>query len=1073
MNPTMPSAERLESLAGLHNYAEAKLISAAHNVKQLTAIPHGWKSWVWHQGHAYQASVSITDDKVAVECTCRNPTSEFCPHVSAIILAANQQTVPHVPNRTLVPTLTPSVPPNAQYALAQQILREFQESRQQPDRVAQESGQTLLMEFGLSLLVPYPYNPVLAITLKIGAKRVQYVPNLAHFLTHVVGKTSLAFSKTFTYDPAVYSMSPMDEQMIQALQWIITKGGARNTDYPLSSGSSRERTVVLPPWAFERLLPLMKTVPVLVDHSRALQIRDSPSLPIGVSLQQDAAEAISLHVRGLSQIQVLPDYGMVLAGNVLSFIDQALAMPLFRMTKLASYRDELHLAVPASDVAPMMEHLIPSLRPVASVAVDPEISDHVIDVPMKGALYLDAYNHQITATVHFLYGPHVINALNATAEALATPDIIIRDTTREKELLRRLSDAGFSPQHTRLVLMDEAYQFRFFHEVLPALRRDYAIYTTDALDPVMRSPSALLPTIWVDVDNNLDWLEVRFDIDDIDPQEVRALLQSVIEKRPYHRLKDGGFVALAHPRFLEIGTLLEELNVAANDLKEAHLRLPAVRGLHLIDHNDSTSAITLGKSLRRLLDNLKHPDNLEVAPPTALDPILRDYQRLGFQWLTTLAHYGFGGILADDMGLGKTIQAIAFLLSQRNAGPTPYPALVICPASLMYNWAHEFTRFAPTLRTQIIAGSRDLRESYFTDLSAIDVLITSYPLLRRDHDLYRDREFSSLILDEAQTIKNHASQTAQLVAAIHSPKRFALTGTPVENSLDDLWSIFRTVFPELFPNREGFLRMAPEMIARRVRPFILRRLKRDVLKELPDKIETVESAELTTGQRKLYLGYLERLRTETQTNLAETDFQNNRFKILAGLTRLRQICCDPSTFIENYDGGSGKLELLLEIIEQALGSNKRMLIFSQFTSMLAIIQQALKERQVAFFYLDGNTPTKERLGLANQFNQGERPVFLISLKAGGTGLNLTGADTVILYDLWWNPAVEEQAADRAHRIGQRNVVQVIRLVTEGTIEEKMYELQQKKRDLTSQVIVANDEGLGALTEDDIRELLTL
>jgi SNF2 family DNA or RNA helicase len=246
-----------------------------------------------------------------------------------------------------------------------------------------------------------------------------------------------------------------------------------------------------------------------------------------------------------------------------------------------------------------------------------------------------------------------------------------------------------------------------------------------------------------------------------------------------------------------------------------------------------------------------------------------------------------------------------------------------------------------------------------------------------------------------------------------------------------------------------------------------------VLRELPDKIETVESVDLTVEQKQLYVGYLDKLRKQTEADLDQEGFRKNRLKILAGLTRLRQICCHPRVFAENYHGGSGKLELLLEIMDQALGSNKKMLVFSQFTSMLAIIRESLEERGWPYFYLDGETPTKQRLDLAESFNQGTRPIFLISLKAGGTGLNLTGADTVILYDLWWNPAVEDQAADRAHRIGQKNVVQVIRLITEGTIEEKMYQLQEKKRDLIDQVVQANNADLGSLSEQDVRELLAL
>jgi SNF2 family DNA or RNA helicase len=326
-------------------------------------------------------------------------------------------------------------------------------------------------------------------------------------------------------------------------------------------------------------------------------------------------------------------------------------------------------------------------------------------------------------------------------------------------------------------------------------------------------------------------------------------------------------------------------------------------------------------------------------------------------------------------------------------------------------------------------------------------------------------------LDEAQAIKNSSSQTAQAVKQIQAPRRFALTGTPVENSLDELWSIFEAIFPGLFPSYRRFRDLPPERIARMVRPFILRRLKKDVLEELPDRIETVQRSELTVEQKKLYAAYLTQLQDETSKDMEENGFQKNRIKILAGITRLRQLCCHPALFVENYQGDSGKMEQLLETVQDCLAAGKRILIFSQFASMLNLIRQTLAAQGRDLFYLDGQTPAQSRVEMCRRFNEGEAELFLISLKAGGTGLNLTGADTVILYDLWWNPAVEEQAIGRAHRMGQKQVVQVIRLVTEGTIEEKILELQQRKKDLIAEVIEPGDGGSTTLSEQDIRELL--
>ncbi len=378
--------------------------------------------------------------------------------------------------------------------------------------------------------------------------------------------------------------------------------------------------------------------------------------------------------------------------------------------------------------------------------------------------------------------------------------------------------------------------------------------------------------------------------------------------------------------------------------------------------------------------------------------------------------------------------------------------LIVSPASLIYNWKNELAKFAPDLHAVVASGTVQEREDLYQQEAKPDLWITSYQTLRQDIGTYENQEFSTLILDEAQTIKNFNTKTAKSVRVVKARNRFALSGTPVENSIDELWSIFQTILPGFFSKLSDFKKMDQEKIVRMIRPFLLRRIKKDVLSELPDKIETVHTSELTKEQKELYLAYLQKIQKETKDSLENEGFQKSRMKILAGLTRLRQICCHPALFVDDYQGASGKLQQLLELISDALESGRRILIFSQFTSMLAIIRQAFTEQGVSFFYLDGQTRAKDRVEMVDQFNQGEKNVFLISLKAGNTGLNLTGADTVILYDLWWNPAVENQAVGRVHRIGQRNVVQVVRLITQGTIEEKIHDLQQNKRDLIESVV---------------------
>jgi SNF2 family DNA or RNA helicase len=425
------------------------------------------------------------------------------------------------------------------------------------------------------------------------------------------------------------------------------------------------------------------------------------------------------------------------------------------------------------------------------------------------------------------------------------------------------------------------------------------------------------------------------------------------------------------------------------------------------------------------------------------------------------------------MGLGKTVQTIAYLLSEWEAGTLTEPVLIVTPTSLMYNWLYELERFAPELTVHVVDGTKEERARLLHDQFEATVWITSYPLLRQDQHHYTKHSFSVLILDEAQHIKNHQSKVFNAVLNLKASRRFALTGTPIENRLEELWAILQAVLPGFFPKRQRFVQLSTEKVRQIIQPFILRRLKKEVLRELPDKIETVQLSELTREQKALYLHYLEQTKETARQALVSEGLNKGRIKILAALTRLRQICCHPALFLDNYRGTSGKLEQLVALTKEAVDVGRRLLIFSQFTSMLQMIKEALEQEGLNSYYLDGQTKAQTRLKMVEAFNQGEGELFLISLKAGGTGLNLTGADTVILYDLWWNPAVDDQAIGRAHRLGQKKVVQVIRLIARGTIEEKIYALQQKKKNLIEDVLTHDDQLLSTLTEEDLKAILDL
>ena len=434
------------------------------------------------------------------------------------------------------------------------------------------------------------------------------------------------------------------------------------------------------------------------------------------------------------------------------------------------------------------------------------------------------------------------------------------------------------------------------------------------------------------------------------------------------------------------------------------------------------------------------------------------------------------------MGLGKTLQVIAFLLAHREEEAPP--ALVVAPTSLMYNWMDEIVRFAPQLRAAVIAGTKKEREASLAGDMQYDVIITTYNMLKRDISLYEKQNFRYCFLDEAQHIKNPGTQNAKAVKRLKTGGYFALTGTPIENTLTELWSIFDFLMPGYLSSHKNFKQRfevpivraqdehALKNLNRHVAPFILRRMKKDVLRELPDKVESKMLNEMTAKQAKVYAAYFVQGQKEFAKELKAHGFGESRIKILAILTRLRQIACDPSLFLDGYDGGSGKLDLLEEVVQEAVSGGHRILIFSQFTTMLQHIAQRLDALNLDYEYLDGHTPALERVRLVKEFNAGTQPVFLISLKAGGTGLNLTGADMVIHYDPWWNPAVEDQATDRAYRIGQKNNVQVLKFITKDTIEEKIFALQEKKKALIDQMVKPGENFLSKLSEDEIRDLFS-
>jgi SNF2 family DNA or RNA helicase/uncharacterized Zn finger protein len=949
------------------------------------------------------------------------------------------------------------------------------------DEDALYKKRPLTVEWICKLSGAYAHKKLISLEMKVGDKRTYVVKDVKDFLTAISRKNQYPFTTKFTYDPTEYRFTDEDQEVLDLLRDSIKYEemyqDMRPSYYSYDQASDVRTVTISPIVADEVLEKLMgRDVKLQSGGTNFHQLHfHKGKLPCTFQLDKGNKDGYQLDVSDFMFIDYFDMYGYMIKGNDIFKLSPMQQTFVKDLKKLVQATNSTVLPISQEQIEPLLSHVAPIMDEVGKLEIAKGISNKIMKYPLKATMYVDFVDDLLQVSLEYRYGDYTIKPfVNQNGLKEDDQPIIMRDTQKEQVIMDVIESSFIKSNGKSLYIDGEEEIFDFLYETLPRLEDKVEVLLTNKVKSIL-IPADYTPTTNINVDSSGNWLDINFSVEGIESEEIQRVLMHAIEKKKYYRLPSGAFLPLQSEEFQTVQQIFNEFNIKPSQLKQESLRLPLYRGLQLEElfENNKGDKAKYGKAFRQLLTRLKNPEELDFEVPESLQAELRDYQNYGFQWLNTLKYYGLGGILADDMGLGKTLQSIALLLSDKEKQTEGKPSLILAPASLIYNWKNELEKFAPSLRAEVMVGTPQERMEILQGTIHPDVWITSYPTLRQDIDYYKQHEFSILILDEGQAIKNYATKTAKAVREIHADTRFALSGTPIENSIDELWSIFQTIMPDFFPNQKVFRQLEPEKVAKMIQPFLLRRVKKDVLKELPDKIETLHVSELTKQQKELYLAYLERLKAETEESLQGEGFQKSRMKILAGLTRLRQLCCHPSLFLEDYKGNSGKLEQLMEIVLNAIENGRRILIFSQFTSMLRLISESFPKQNVNFFYLDGQTPSKERVELVNRFNNGESDVFLISLKAGNTGLNLTGADTVILYDLWWNPAVEEQAAGRAHRMGQKNVVQVIRLITKGTIEEKMYELQQSKRELIETVIEQGEQGASRITEQDIREILNI
>ncbi len=807
--------------------------------------------------------------------------------------------------------------------------------------------------------------------------------------------------------------------------------------------------------------------------------------------------------------------------------------------------DDGNLYVSESDMPLFCATILPTLEKQMHVDA-PEDVEAFRPMPCELEFYFDKTKQGVTCDAqsvygqqkHHLFGGEAAGKHTAGHEADSTPGPL-RDEFLEKRA-RNLVEQYFDMPNPFIEIADDAAIAELVFGGLAKFQALGTVFTTPAFDRLLSDKQPRITT-GLSLAGNLINLSVSSE--DLPSSEIASILSSYRKRKRYHRLKSGAFLNLEGYDLAQLDRLVADFGITAKQLTSGTIELPAYQAFYLDEQLDGANK---DESFVRYVENFRSVDERSYKVPAALGSPLRPYQEEGFRWMNALADSGFAGILADEMGLGKSIQLIAFLLARQNEAAKTGPSLIVCPASLVYNWMAEFERFAPGLHVRVVTGTKRereiIRQKAFADrhfdstaLSAseahscknvgiektsklsvnasenacsasenagegsenavqpvaCDVLITSYDLMRIDADAYAARTFFCCALDEAQFVKNHATKTARSAKRISAQHRFALTGTPMENRPSELWSIFDFLLPGLLGSYMRFRERfelpllggedeAGHRLQALVGPFMLRRRKSDVLKDLPDKLESIVRVHMEGEQRRLYAASEQQLRDSLAQQRKERKNKNRYVgnvtekapvEILAELTKLRQLCCDPRLLYENYTGPAAKLDAVMELVESAMDAGEKTLVFSQFTSFLARIADKLDKNEVPYFTITGATPKKKRLDLVNAFNENDTPVFLVSLKAGGTGLNLTGASVVVHADPWWNAAAQNQATDRAHRIGQERLVSVYKVIAEGTIEDRILRLQDAKNDLANQIIGTGGISLANLTKEELLDLL--
>ena len=980
------------------------------------------------------------------------------------------------------------------YRSFKQVLNEFykEELEKSEETVSVEKLQYNNIKIVPKFFYDKVYN-TLNVEFKLGKDNFYKIKNLKEFFNRINNNESYIYSNKLEF---VHNEENFEKNSKELLNFIMKYAkiinyvnNTENTNFRYYGKKLSESSILLDEEGIDDIFEILKGRKIEIEKDANIKkvtlIPSNPNIEFSLEMKNKQEVKLTHNLDNYNYIIIDgKKYTYIIIDEFIYRVKKNVKNTIFKLLEIYKKNHINEIKFNKKQLPDFFALIEPRIKDNLVINIDKKDIKKYIPEELGVKIFLDYNeNNLITAEVKFCYGETEFNPIDESKKIN-----IARNAIKETECLNQLRKTGFmlDAQNKRFVLVSEEAIYNFITKDIELYMDKFEVMVTDNFK-AKKIKEPQLGNIGIKIENNL--LIINLENIQYDKNEIKEILQRYALKKKYYRLKDGSFINLEDNENIEFLNNLESgLGISYEEIENGTITLPIYRSMYMEKILNKLNKNKVKKEdsyVEFIKDTSKEKESEIIKLPKNLKGDLREYQKNGFQWLQTLEKYNLGGILADDMGLGKTIQVIALLQKYNEETENALPSIVIAPSSLTLNWKNEVNKFAPTLNTLVINGNLELRKEKIKNIKKYNLIITSYDLLKRDLELYEKENivFKYSIADEAQYIKNSNTQNAKALKSINSETKFALTGTPIENSLAELWSIFDYIMPEYLFKYKKFKQLYEVPIVKEndvdsmkklkmlIEPFILRRTKKEVLTELPEKTITILNNEMEDEQQKIYLSYLAKAKQEAMQEIEINGVEKSHIKILALLTRLRQICCHPGLFLEDYNQDSSKLKQCIEIIKDGIEAGHKILLFSGYTSMFEIIEKELLKEDINYYKLTGKTNVSERVELVEDFNQNENvKVFLISLKAGGTGLNLTGADMVIHYDPWWNISAENQATDRAYRIGQKHNVQVYKLITKNSIEEKIYELQKKKSKLINNVLSTETTFINKLSKDEIMKL---